>query len=158
MLYNESTFRELDQLPTRFILRLGLPKSDPKYGARGRSARRLVLWEKIAQPSGPYHRTRQDVKPQAPSCPVLRKPRVLAHRGRKVGPMAVGLIGLLAQFEGRRTRFGGGSGGGDAKSIRSRHYHGVGLARVAVRIKTVVVGWSEVVTMADTPAVFSRQG
>ena len=71
-------------------LRPGLPKSDPKYGARGRSARRLVLWEKIAQPSGPYHRTRQDVKPQAPSCPVLRKPRVLAHRGRKVGPMAVG--------------------------------------------------------------------
>ena len=72
------------------ILRLGLPKSDPKYGARGRSARRLVLGEKIAQPSGPYHQTRQDVKPQAPSCPVLRKPRVLAHRGRKVGPMAVG--------------------------------------------------------------------
>ena len=33
----------------------------------------------------------------------------------------------------------------------------MGLARVAVRIKTVVVGWSEVVTMADTPAV-SRQG
>ena len=71
-------------------LRPGLPKSDPKYGARGRSARRLVLGEKIAQPSGPYHQTRQDVKPQAPSCPVLRKPRVLAHRGRKVGPMAVG--------------------------------------------------------------------
>jgi hypothetical protein len=63
----------------------------------------------------------------------------------------------LAQFEGRRSRFGGGGGGGDAKSIRSRHYSGVGLARVAVRIKTVVVGWSEVVTMADTPAV-SRQG
>ena len=56
----------------------------------------------------------------------------------------------MAQFEGRRSRFGGGGGGGDAKSIRSRHYHGVGLARVAVRIKTVVVGWSEVVTMADT--------
>ena len=33
----------------------------------------------------------------------------------------------------------------------------MGLARVAVRIKAVVVGWSEVVTMADTPAV-SRQG
>ena len=39
------------------------------------------------------------------------------------------------------------------KSIRSRHYRDVGLARVAVRIKTVVVGRSEVVTMADTPAV-----
>ena len=49
------------------------------------------------------------------------------------------------------------AGGGDAKSIRSRHYNGVGLARVAVRIKKVVVGRSEVVTMADTRAV-SRQG
>ena len=77
-------------LPDNNVLRLGLPKSDPKYGARGRSARRLVLGEKIAQPSGPYHQTRQDVKPQAPPCPVLRKIRVLAHRGRKVGPMAVG--------------------------------------------------------------------
>ena len=37
------------------LLRPGLPKSDPKYGARGRSTRRLVLGEKIAQPSGPYH-------------------------------------------------------------------------------------------------------
>ena len=36
---------------SRFPLRLGLPKSEPKYGARGRSARRLVLWEKNAQPS-----------------------------------------------------------------------------------------------------------
>ena len=27
----------------------------------------------------------------------------------------------------------------------------MGLARVAVHIKMVVVGWSEVVTMADTP-------
>ena len=81
-----------NQLPTWLFgfLRSGLPKSDPKYGARGRSARRLVLWEKLAQPSGPYHQTRQDVKPQAPPCPVLRKIRVLAHRGRKVGPMAVG--------------------------------------------------------------------
>ena len=26
-----------------FVLRPGLPKSEPKYGARGRSARRLVL-------------------------------------------------------------------------------------------------------------------
>ena len=39
----------------------------------------------------------------------------------------------------------GGGGGGDAKSIRSCHYRDVGLARVAVRIKTVVVGRSEVV-------------
>ena len=65
-------------------------------------------------------------------------------------------MGLSAAFEGRRSRFGGGGGGGDAKSIRSRHYHGVGLARVAVHIKMVVVGRSEVVTIADTPAV-SRQ-
>ena len=32
----------------------------------------------------------------------------------------------------------------------------MGLARVAVHIKMVVVGWSEVVTMADTPAVAAR--
>ena len=60
----------------------------------------------------------------------------------------------MAAFEGRRSKFGGGGGGGGgAKSIRSRHYRDVGLARVAVRIKTVVVGRSEVVTMADKPAV-----
>ena len=43
-----------------------------------------------------------------------------------------------------------------AKSVRSRHYHGVGLARVAVHIIMVVVGRSEVVTMADTPAVSGK--
>ena len=63
----------------------------------------------------------------------------------------------FSPVRGPALKIGGGGGGGDAKSIRSRHYHGVGLARVAVRIKTVVVGWSEVVTMADTPTV-SRQG